>query len=252
MDALECKKYALHEVEKLSGKPVIIHRDPTLTFKAKIRFAQENQPAHVLSYQPKMADQLPYLVCYQCGYIRRFFLCPEKDRLNVGANAKTFAFVEELVRDRWKTTKQDAPLNSLVTYSRMITDGLGAQLRSVPIGLRVELLINEQFEALCSMQRTTIMEQLQDNLECLHPKYRESVPSQIFEANAGMNAAFACFWADLWGEEVHAVPYKVAGYGPIADKLMELFRSIPKQPQHDRALVLAWAEKLGIAGLYVI
>ena len=65
-----------------------------------------------------------------------------------------------------------------------------------------------------------------------------------------MNAAFAIFCDRLYGKTGAAIPYRSAGFEKTGRRLLDHLESIPGDPAHDRALVDAWGEDLGLAGWY--
>ena len=93
---------------------------------------------------------------------------------------------------------------------------------------------------------------MKENMGCLHPNVRDLAPDLFLNASAGMNAAFALGWSRLWSEDVHVVPYRLAGFLDLGERLLKCLDAIPDSPTHDRELVSAWAQALGVADLYLI
>jgi hypothetical protein len=247
MTPAEAQQAALNALEKLGGKPVVLREDGSLSNKAKISLASATQPAHVLSHHPSAVHELPYLVCFQCGLAERAMKSAADERFNVASTPDTYKRVAKLARD-----KRAIPENMVATYSQMIVDGLGTQLRSMPIGIRVDRAIYEQHPELHDMQRTIAMQQLQDGAACLSPSIKEMAPELIYNASVAMNAALAMFWSRAWGDEAHMVPYRLSGHEARGALLLDRLDSIPDVPTHDRELVTEWATLLGVSDLYQI
>jgi len=247
MTPAEAQQRALDALEKLGGKPVVLRENADLPNQARIHVAAENEPAHVLTYKPAASPELPYLVCFQCSLAERALRSARDERFNVASSPETYRQVQKLVR-----AKQTIPEDMVATYSQMITDGLGVQLRSMPIGIRVDRVLYNAQPELRDMQRVIADRQLKESVGCLSPAIKEMAPELIFNASVGMNAALALDWSRLWNEDAHVVPYRLAGYVGLGERLLAALDAIPDTPHHDRELVSSWAEILGVDRLYQI
>ena len=247
MTPTEAQQHALDTLEQLGSKPVVLQENAQLPNQAKIHIASAAEPAHVLTYQSSAAAELPYLVCFQCGFAERSLQAAPDERFNVASTSESYSFVQTLV-----SQMNLIPQHSVATYSQMITDGLGTQLRSMPIGIRVDRMLYQNHPELREMQKVIAERQLKESAGCLHPTIKAMAPELFFRASVGMNAAFALAWSRLWGDDTHVVPYRLAGHLGIGEKLLELLDSVPVSPTHDRELVTMWAKLLGVEHLYQI
>jgi len=245
MKPAEAQQRALNALEELSGKPVVLQEDPRLANLARIQIATAARPVHVLSYNPAAVQLLPYLVCFQCGLAKRALLAAADERFNVASTDETYQQVEKLVREQ-----KAIPTNMISTYSQMITDGLGTQLRSMPIGIRVDRALHQDHPELRDLQRAAAERSMKENVGCLHPSIRAQAPDLILRATASMNAAFALTWARLWNEDSHNVPYRLAGFLEQGEMLLDSLDAIPESPTYDRELVSKWAAMLKIDHLF--
>lgn len=247
MTPTEAQQHALDTLEQLGSKPVVLQENAQLPNQAKIHIASAVEPAHVLTYQSSAAAELPYLVCFQCGLAERALQAAPDERFNVASTSESYSFVQTLV-----SQMNLIPQHSVATYSQMIADGLGTQLRSMPIGIRVDRMLYQSHPELREMQKVIAERQLKESAGCLHPAIKAMAPELFFRASVGMNAAFALEWSRLWGDGTHVVPYRLAGHLGIGEKLLELLDSVPVSPTHDRELVTMWAKLLGVEHLYQI
>jgi len=247
MSPHEAQQAALESLEQLGGKPVVLREQPQLSNHAKIHVAAADEHAHVLTYNPTAASQLPYFVCFQCGLAERALRSARDERFNVASTPETYTRVQRLVRE-----KKTIPDEMVTTYSQMITDGLGTQLRSMPVGIRIDRALYQSHPELRGMQRIIAERQLKESVACLSPSIKAMAPELIFNASVGMNAALALEWSRLWKEDAHMAPYKLAGHVALGEKLLTALDSIPATQHHDRELVSSWAEILGIDRLYEI
>ena len=247
MKPAEAQQRSLNELEELSGKPVVLQEDAGLPNLARIQIAAATRPVHVLSYNPAAVPELPYLVCFQCGLAKRALRAAPDERFNVASTDETYRHVEKLVREQ-----KAIPANMISTYSQMITDGLGTQLRSMPIGIRVDRALYHNHPELRGLQRAAAERSMKENLGCLHPSIRAQAPDLFLRATTGMNAAFALAWSRLWNEDAYNVPYRLAGFLELGEVLLDALDAIPDAPTHDRELVSKWAALLKIDDLYQV
>jgi hypothetical protein len=247
MKPAEAQQRALSDLEEHSGKPVVLQQDTQLPNLARIQIATAARPVHVLSYSPKAIPELAYLVCFQCELAKRAVLAAPDEMFNVASTDATYRQVEKLVRDR-----KGVPEKMIATYSQMITDGLGTQLRSMPIGIRVDRALYRNHPELREMQRAAAERSMKDNVGCLHPSIRAQAPELFIRATAAMNAAFASAWGLLWNEDAHSVPYRLAGFLEQGEELLAALDATPDSPTHDRELVSKWATLLKIDHLYQV
>lgn len=247
MTPAEAQQAALNELEELSGKSVVLQEDARLPNLAKVQIASGVRPVHVLSYNPAAARELPYLVCFQCGLAERTLRAAPDERFNVASTHETYRQVEELVR-----AKKSIPDQMIASYSQLITDGLGTQLRSMPVGIRVDRVLHRDHPELRDLQRAVAERSMKDNVGCLHPSIRAQAPDLVLRATAGMNAAFGLAWSRLWNEDAHNVPYRLAGFLEQGELLLDALDAIPDSPTHDRELLTKWATLLKIDHLYQV
>jgi hypothetical protein len=247
MTPAEAQQRALHELEEVGRTPVVLQEDAQLPNLARIQIASSTRRVHVLSYNPAATAVLPYLVCFQCGLAKRTLLTAADERFNAASTAETYSRVEKLVRQ-----KKSIPPHMVSTYTQMITDGLGTQLRSMPVGIRVDRDLYRDHAELRDQQRAAAERSMKENVGCLQPSIRAQAPDLFVQATAGMNAAFAATWSRLWDDESHVVPYRLAGFLDRGEELLASLDTIPESPTHDRELVSKWATVLGIDRLYQV
>lgn len=142
----DAQTQALTALEKLGGKPVVLRENAELPNQARIHVAAAAEPAHVLTYNPAATAELPYLVCFQCGLAERALRSARDERFNVASTPETYSRVQALVRK-----KKTIPDGMVATYSQMITDGLGVQLRSMPVGIRLDRMLYQAHPELRGM-----------------------------------------------------------------------------------------------------
>ncbi len=234
------------ELYAISGKPVLVHADPSVAGYASIRIASASSPAHLLRYKPEFEKELPYLTAFQCGLALRIAHADPACRFELSSTADMSAEVLQLIEETLKENGQSYPPETVLHLSKVLGNGLGLQLRSMPIAIRVDEWINRQYPVLRDLQRKSNEQQLLEAMQSLGPSVRAFTPRSIIDASVGMSCAFAKFWASTWNEPEFVVPFTAAGYSKIGDDLLGLVKCTDPDPDADRELVNRWAERLGL------
>ncbi len=243
MDLRELQKQFLERVEIASGKTVILQSDSKFAGHAVIKVATKEQPAHLLLYRPEHESVLPYLVAYQCEFALRTIQASPSAQFDLAAKANMLSEVLELMLQHHQG-KNAVPASSVPPLAKRFGDGLGFQLRSMPITLRIDKQLHDHYPELTELQRESLDRQLQENMGALSPQAKALAPDKIIRPNASMNAAFAKFYSRLWNAPMIFAPYAAAGYGDAAAALLALNEQIPPESGNDRGLVDAWAKEL--------
>jgi hypothetical protein len=100
-------------------------------------------------------------------------------------------------------------------------------------------------------QHLSIVGEIREQSGCLAPPIKMMTPKDIFERNASMNAAFALWWAKLFGEKQAILPYKAMGFTAKGELLLEKFNELKasEEPRYCK-LVDGWASILGVSDWY--
>lgn len=237
-------------VEQTTDRPVIVRADSSLKTLATVTIARRGAPAHVVTYNPSASSPPDYLICFQAGFLLRLFANPPSERFDFAESAEGRRHVIAAVASQPELRKQGLAAAVLQQYGDSLFDGLMTQLRSVPIGLRVDTWIAADLPDLADLQKVYVIRQLQDNQQVLAPAVRRLASSPIYESSVAMNAAFAAYWARAWTQPSFEVPYTVTGASATGQELLRLWDMADADPRHDRSLVDAWASHLGLTGWY--
>lgn len=241
---------ALKQVESLSGKPVHIEATSNLppNILANVKMARGGLPFHMLEYQESLGDSPDYVIVYQCGFIIRRYGVEAANRQDFIGTAQGEAVVREWVLNNPKAGKP--PQANVTGLIQFLHSGLLSQVRSIPVGLRVDDWILQEFPDLLPLQQKALSKQLNDNAAALRPDVQAAMPEQALAINISMSAAFALFWADRLNQPQIALPYQATGYVERGKTLLDIFNSIPTDPSQDTALIDAWADTHGIRNWY--
>jgi len=235
----------LAQVESVTGYPVTVQPDPSLNVLATVKTVNQTVPFTLIRVRPDNAGTNEYVVCFQCGFVLRQASLPEGERWDITAAYRARKELDRAVQKAMAGKVSPAARSAFVEN---LLGGLIVQLRSVPIGLRIDQWIKNKYPALAEQQSGSIERQLSDNLAVLSPNIKRMAPEVVYNASAGMNAAVAIYWSNQRGDNTLAVPYKAAGYIGMGELLLRRFDEIDAEPQADRQLIDSWASELGIAG----
>src|SRR5690606_35011365 len=120
-------------------------------------------------------------------------------------------------------------------------------LRSLPIGMRIDQWIIVEHPELAELQRDSIALQQQQNANLLSfRRGKLAIPTPLM----GSIAAYAVFADRLTGRGTYSIPYGAAGVLAQGEQLMDIWDRVPVDARHDCELVDRWAEAEGITGWY--
>lgn len=243
MALLQATQNIIDLVERLSNRPVHISEDASLKTLATMITARGDAPMHMIRYQPRGSSPPDYFIAYQCGFVVRLYMAPPDKRFDVGSTPEGKRRIDDALLDqripREMRGMGDYLLTSLVT-----------QLRTYPVGLRVDEWLFEFYPDLRDLQKTGIQVQLEQNVESIKMAKSGMFPRKVLNANLAMNAAFAHFWSRKWNQESLTVPWKAAGLLEAGKRLIAILDGISDNSASDMELIDAWASELGLKGWY--
>jgi hypothetical protein len=234
----------LDRIESLSGRPVRFMEERDLPVLSAMQVARDGASFHVLRHRPS-DEPLDYRVAYQAAYTLRLFQCSEDERFDFVPLPEARAAARELVAAGMPLTDEETA--ALGPFSAAVADWALMQLRSIPVGMRIDRWIRDTMPVLRSQQEATVAEIQQQNLDATSQSVgRLAVPRHL----AATNAAHALFADRLLGREWFAIPYRAMGLTDDGARLLALLDEVPPEPAHDRELIDRWAAALGMRGWY--
>jgi hypothetical protein len=238
------------ELERLSGFAVQVVPVQNLAVMAKVTTSPKATGSYVVQYRAGISFK-DYLVAFQCGHVLRLLSLPEPERFQFATRSAATEWGARLVRAFWKSSGRPTPRDPvLATVTEQLVSGLFTQLRSIPIGMRVDAWLAADYRALADQQAEALAAQQKEALSCLSPQVRAMVPDEIVSASILLNTAYALFCDRLLGATQYHVPYAASGFKDLGEALLEVFDELPAGPSSDRALVDRWAREIGLDGKY--
>jgi len=234
----------LQTIETLSGRPVEFKPDSSLSLRATLQLARNGAPAHVLRYRPSN-DPLDYWVAYQAGYLLRLLELPPSERFDFSGTGLAGDRVHELLTAGLTLT--EAERSEAPGFADAVAHWAMVNLRSYAIGLRIDRWIADRYPSLKAMQRQGMDAIQEENLRLLSRRSGKlTIPVQLL----GPVAASALFADRLLGRSTYAIPYRAAGALELGAELLAIVDRVPPGAAHDRELVDAWADAMGMNGWY--
>jgi len=227
----------------VTNRPVVVKEDKDLSVQAHVRIARGDDAMHLLRYSPGGETAPDYCIVYQCGHVLRLYAAPPDKRFDIAVGPEGRQRMAELLQDTGIPSEAR-------NMGEMLLGGLITQLRSIPVGFRMEDWVAQYFPELAELQQRAVLAQLTQNLEAIKIAASGMFPRKVGAANVSMNAAFAAYWSRKWNDPTLTVPYKAAGYLETGAKLLAIYDRTPDDPALDVQLVHDWAFELKLKGWY--
>ncbi len=237
-------KGILERVEEITGKSIQFLRDDNLKLLSTIQMARNGADYHVLRYRPSN-DPIDYFVAFQAGFILRLFENEPTRRFDFGPTEVASKQVEILLSAGQALGSADRQM--LPQFANFVSQWALLNLRSLPIGMRIDRWIATEYPELKELQKSGIAIQQQQNIDVLAYKIGKlTVPVSLL----GANAAYALFADRITGTESFSIPYEAAGLLNHGRELLQVWDEIPSDAINDCQLVDSWASKLGMNDWY--
>jgi hypothetical protein len=247
MELRETTRALLAQVEQITGFSVVVVSEADMPVLSTVSMASSSRPGHLIRFHPSVAEQVDYFVTFQCGFILRYYDSAPENRRQCGPTESGKYDVDKLLRSSPAKALSSA---DLMRFRDQLLRSLVTHLRSVPIGMRVDRWIAQQYPALVESQRTAIHRQLQQNMSLFDSPARKSIPAMIVDTSMAISAAFAAFWADRWNQPELLVPYAATGHVTKGRELLEIWETMPDSGKDDYAIIDSWALNVGIEKWY--
>jgi hypothetical protein len=232
----------LKTIEDRTGKSIQLMEDDSLPILTTIQMARNGAGFHILRYKPTN-EPLDYLIAYQAGFLLRLYENEPNKRFDFGPAEDP----EQKVKNLLLSQNTEASDELVDQFAAHLTRWTLMNLRSFPIGMRVDQWIRRSFPQLHDQQDQSIALQQQQNASGLSLNLEGMTVPDILLAP---NTAYAIFCDDLTGQNTYAIPYQASGLIERGTALMNVGRQTPESPENDCGLVDAWAEVMGFRELY--
>lgn len=231
------------KLEHLSKLPVQFVRVDSLSVLSSIKIARNGASYHILQYRPSN-EPLDYYIAQQIGMALRVFEQPMNQRFDFASDGSGEKSLETTIRSSANLSPDDIKL--LPVFVKSVHQWAMMQLRSIPIGMRVDAWLFESFPNMRKIISSGLAEQHQMNAEILGMNIGGLFPplNQLAPATA-----YALFTDRLLGTN-YSIPFKAAGALAEGNALLEIFDQMRHDSGYDTQLVNAWSRQLRMQDWY--
>lgn len=231
------------QLEQLSNRHIEFMRVESLPVLASLNIARNGAAYHILQYRPSNSP-LDYFISQQVGIALRMFEQPVSQRFDFSSSGSGEEILESIMKASSSISSKDMEL--LPMFVKSVHQWALMQLRSIPIGMRVDAWLFESFPNMRETIKDGLAEQQQMNAALLGMQVGKLTPPSNQFAPA---TAYALFTDRLLGTN-YSIPFKAAGALEDGKLLLDIFDQMPRSGAYDTQLVNAWANQLGMQGWY--
>ena len=235
----------LDEATAFTGRGFDIVFDANSPVDSSVRMGgREGRDHHeIVLRQP--GDENNYLIAWQAAFVLHQYRTPETERTNLQPNAAYLASV----KNELLSMHPSIPLSQREAFTDHVIGGVLTQLRSVPVGLLIDIQLHREYAELHAVQQKSLTQQVVEHIACLQLT-PEMFPRTLVRANQVMNAAQALLVAELFDMQGLFEPYRTVGMEAAAALLLEPCMQQIFDGTTDRELIDAWAMTLGMEKWY--
>ena len=235
----------LDKATHLSGAGFDIIYDPSLPIASSVRIAgREGRERHEIVLRLP-SDENNYLIAWQAAFVLHQYQMPETERANLKPEPSALAPIKnELLQ-----LHPSVPIAQRENFSEHVIGGVLTQLRSVPVGMLIDIALHREYPELHATQQQSLIQQVVELIACLQMT-PDMFPRTLLRANQVMNAAQALMVAELFGQPNLFAPYCSVGMEAAAALLLEACLHQVFDETLDRELIDAWGRTLGIDHWY--
>lgn len=244
------KEYELlptvHEVvalaEKISGKEIDFNLRLNLELDGAIKIARERMPKHIMSIKENTAAFVNHTIVHECGHLLRMMRAKPAERVIPLSNAETSKRALNDLNNELLALPEAARDEMFERW----TTGLINQLVNLPVDVRIETWIYQNYPAFREIQIKTLAVDAQDYLLGLSDKIRNNTIESIFIKSNALVYAYLRGMTTITGEYYTAVFKRYPDIKKIGRKLYRFLESEDNGFVQDVDIINAWAEILEV------
>ncbi len=229
----------------VSGYGFDIVYDRQLPVASSVRLAgKEGRERHEIVLRLP-SDENNYLIAWQAAFVLHQFQTPDAESANLQPNPSQLAAVKQELL----ALHPSIPMAHRETFADQVIGGVLTQLRSVPLGMSVDIHLHREYPELQATQRQSLIHDVVEHVACLQMT-TDLFPKTLLRANQIMNAAQALLVAELFTMPDIFQPYRSVGMEAAASLLVEPCMHQVFDGTGDRELIDSWGKTLGIEKWY--
>lgn len=235
----------LNKATAISGAGFDIVYDYNLPIASSVKIAgREGREQHEIILRLP-SDENNYLIAWQAAFVLHQFQMPETERANLKPEPAALAPIKKELLE----LHPQIPISQRENFSEHVMGGVLTQLRSMPVGMLIDIALYRDYEELHATQRQSLINQVVEHIACLQMT-PEMFPRPLLRANQVMNAAQALMVANLFEMPDIFAPYQTVGMEAAASLLLDACMNQIFDETLDRELIDIWGRTLGIEHWY--
>lgn len=235
----------LDQASAISGAGFDIIYDRSLPIASSVRMAgREGRDRHEIILRLP-SDENNYLIAWQAAFVLHQYQMPETERANLKPEPSALIPVKADLL----ALHPSIPINQREAFSEHVIGGVLTQLRSMPVGMLIDINLHRNYPELHATQQQSLTHQVVEHIACLQMT-PEMFPRTLLRANQVMNAAQALMVAELFDMAGIFEPYRTVGMEAAATLLLEVCLNQVFDETLDRDIIDAWGRYLGIEQWY--
>lgn len=237
-------------ISEKTQKPFEFINKPDLKTIAAVKIARKNMASHILYYKDDRGGILDHLIAHECGHIKRIWDVPPAERIVPASNDENKRFALTQIGDQLIKLTKAIPVEHLGKISNIWFHGIIRQVTNIPVDMRIEKWIFDNYPELRKSQVASIDRQMKESAQVLSKRVENFTPKKIYDTSNYINYSFALFMESLIGKK-YIAPYKSTPYTGLGSKLADLvMKSEDKGFLQDIEIIDQWTELLGLKGWY--
>jgi len=204
-------------------------------------------PEHIIYYKSDKDKILNHIIAHECGHIIRIFQAEPSKRVVPFSSSNNFVLASKEMENDIKKISRLIPKSKFDSLLKMLFDGLITQITNLPVDIKIEEWIYNEYPGLREYQRMSLKKQVEEALSGLSPNIKSITPSKIYIASHTMNYAF---FNALSRKLNYPFEYEKNEFKIKGDKLIDISEKYENNFEGDITKINEWAEVLNISNWF--
>ena len=240
----------LELISEKTQKPFSIIKKPDLFTTASIKIARKNMASHLLYYKDDKDGILDHLIAHECGHIYRIWGVPPEERKMVYTDDENKHHALSQIGDELLKLTKEIPMEKLGKIFDMWFHGIISQVTNIPVDMRIETWIFDNYPELRESQISSIDRQMKEGAQVLSKRVKNLTPKKLYDTSNYINCSFAIAMESLLKKK-YTTPYRNTSYIGLGSKLADLvMKSEDRGFNQDIEIINQWTEMLNLKGWY--
>jgi hypothetical protein len=240
----------LELITEKTQKPFSIIKKPDLLTTATIKIARKNMASHLLYYKDDKDGILDHLIAHECGHIYRIWGVPPEERKMVYTDDENRQHALSQIGNELLRLTNEIPMEKLGTIFDHWFHGIISQVTNIPVDMRIEKWIFDNYPGLRDSQISSIDRQMKEATQVLSKRVKDLTPKKLYDASNYINYSLAISMESLIGKK-YTAPYRNTPYPGLGSELADLvMKSEDRGFNQDIEIINQWTEMLSLKGWY--